>query len=95
MITSKEERTTVAGAHEHTFANPHGYVFRVGCYSAAPGCIGFGQVSTEFPWFAGYAWQVALCSKCTEHIGWRFTSRDHIFLGLIVSKLVERTLRGG
>lgn len=32
--------------------------------------------STEFSWFPGYAWQIALCKRCQIHIGWRFTSTN-------------------
>lgn len=28
----------------------------------------------EFSWFPGYAWSIAYCGRCDEHIGWRFIS---------------------
>jgi len=31
-----------------------------------------GRPTTEFSWFEGYSWQVAVCSECGEHLGWRF-----------------------
>lgn len=31
------------------------------------------NASTEFSWFPGYAWQIANCTVCLAHIGWRFS----------------------
>jgi len=36
-ITRPAERISVQGAHHHTFANPHGIVFEIGCYKYAQG----------------------------------------------------------
>lgn len=42
----------------------------------------------------GYAWQIAVCSKCSSHIGWKFISvgnrnlRPRIFFGLSCKSLV-------
>lgn len=30
-----------------------------------------GGASTEFTWFPGYAWTIALCAACKAHVGWR------------------------
>lgn len=43
--------------------------------------------STEFSWFPGYAWQIAVCNKCSSHIGWKFLAvnrnlRPRTFFGL-------------
>ena len=29
------------------------------------------QQSTEHSWFPGYAWTIALCTRCGAHLGWR------------------------
>ncbi|MCU0693499.1 MAG: cereblon family protein [Polyangiaceae bacterium] len=88
-ITSRDARVEVAGAHRHTFANPNGIVYCIGCFSRAPGCLSVGRLSTEFPWFAGFAWQVAVCGRCSAHLGWGFRSADRGFHGLILDRLVE------
>jgi hypothetical protein len=87
-ITASAERTLVNGAHTHTFANPEGIVFEIGCYREAWGCGYLGPASPEFTWFAGYVWRIAVCSNCLTHLGWRFSSPDgHVFHGLITSRL--------
>jgi hypothetical protein len=87
-ITSSVERISLSGAHRHTFANPHGIVFEIGCFRNAPGCIARGPVTSEFSWFAGYGWRLALCGGCQSHLGWRFQGGESFF-GLILSHLIE------
>lgn len=90
LITAASERIAVAGAHQHTFANPHGIVFEIGCFRNAWGCGTLGSPTNEFTWFAGYFWQVAVCASCLTHIGWLFTSPDTAgFYGLILDRLME------
>ncbi|THB64139.1 MAG: hypothetical protein D6E12_15495 [Desulfovibrio sp.] len=89
-ITRQGNRIAVNGQHQHNFFNPHGLVFEIGCFSAAPGCVIQGAPSFEFTWFPGHAWQVALCSRCLNHLGWQFTGPGGSqFFGLIVGELVE------
>jgi hypothetical protein len=35
-----------------------------------------GPPSTQDSWFPGYAWSIAYCSRCYNHLGWRFTLVD-------------------
>lgn len=90
-VTTERARTERGGSHRHVFANPHGYVFDLALFSAAPGCRCEGPPSTEFPWFAGCSWQVALCRRCDIHLGWRFAplSGGAAFHGLIADRLAE------
>lgn len=49
--------------------------------------------STEFSWFPGYAWQIAVCNKCTTHIGWKFVAvtknlKPKSFFGLSCKSLI-------
>ena len=78
-----------AGRHRHTCVNPAGYVYRIECFRDAPGCIGVGQFSPEWSWFADHLWQVVCCTNCSVHLGWAFQSDDGIFYGLIASRLGE------
>lgn len=88
-VTRQGERIDVEGAHEHRRANPAGYRFHFGCFRAAPGCASQGPGTIEYTWFAGYAWRIALCANCLEHLGWRFERGDDSFYGLILERLAE------
>jgi len=88
-ITTTAARTELNGQHKHVFFNPHGLVYEVCCFRVAPGCAHVGSATAEFTWFPGYAWRVAVCAACHTHLGWRFTSADSAFFGLICDALVE------
>ena len=88
-ITFPNERRTINGGHTHTFANPEGIVFEIACYGDARGCAYIGAASSEFTWFPGYVWRIAVCGYCQVHLGWRFTAADsRFFHGLITSRLL-------
>ena len=88
-VTTLSERIEVSGAHSHSFANPHGYVFEVGCFNSAAGCRPAGPPSNEFTWFAGYNWRLALCGRCLSHLGWFFVSPGSPgFIALVLDRLV-------
>jgi hypothetical protein len=90
-VTTAQARTERGGSHRHVFANPHGLVFDLALFSAAPGCRGEGPASTEFAWFPGCSWQVALCRRCAVHLGWRFAplAGGAAFYGLIADRITE------
>ena len=91
MITGPDEGIWMNGSHRHTFANPVGVVYEIGCFNSAPGCRVVGPASDEFTWFSGYLWRVAICSKCLTHLGWHFLpSGVHGFYGLILDRLIEQ-----
>ena len=86
-ITQKDATIEVNGQHQHTFTNPHGYVYRIGCFSDAPGCVPVSQPTTTFSWFPGYAWQIVVCHQCQHLLGWAFQGKGDHFWGLILSQL--------
>ena len=88
-VTSTDQRITVGERSEYGFANPHGYVYRVGCWATAPGCLLVGERTDEFTWFAGHAWRIAQCGNCRAHLGWHFAGPSD-FYGLIVDRIQER-----
>jgi len=89
-ITSRDQRIEMSGAHEHTFANPHGHVFHIGCFRNAGGAVTLPAMTSEFTWFPGFAWSLSGCSLCGEHLGWRFYSGEEAFFGLILDRLIEK-----
>jgi hypothetical protein len=89
-ITHNAERISVGGSHRHTFANPHGFFFHIGCFRTAPGCLAGRGETSAYSWFTGYAWCVEVCGSCFTHLGWGFRSGTDRFHGLILDKLVEK-----
>ena len=92
-VTTAAQRMALDGGHLHTFVNPHGLVFEIGCFAIAPGARPEGPPSTEFSWFPGHAWQVAVCARCQAHLGWRYLAiaGGGGFYGLIVAMLREES----
>jgi len=94
LLSKFNERVLVNGFHRHTFANPSGLVFEIGCYAQVRGCMPYGSPSNEFAWFANHTWQIILCAKCLSHLGWLFSSTDgRVFFGLIVDRISEEIQR--
>ncbi|HSD25788.1 MAG TPA: cereblon family protein [Vicinamibacteria bacterium] len=89
LVTSRASAVSMNGSHAHTFANPHGFEFRIGCFADAPGCTDAGEESACWTWFPGFTWRVSLCRQCGEHLGWLFGSPDARFFGLILDRLVQ------
>lgn len=87
-ITQANYKISVQGKDEYTFFNPGGILFHIGCFQKAAGCIVQGVPTTEFSWFPGFAWQIAYCSACREHLGWLFLrGMGEYFFGLILVRL--------
>ena len=89
LITRENQRFSKEGKHLHTFFNPAGIVYEIGCFRSASGCLAHGAVSSDFSWFSGYRWQIGVCIACLEHIGWYFRGGNSPFFGLIVNRLKE------
>lgn len=89
-VTSKEERVRVLAKHYHSFPNPEGIVFEIGCFSLAPGCARQGRATEKYSWFPPHAWCFALCRSCKTHLGWFYEAAGKSsFYGLILDRLVE------
>lgn len=88
LITFHDQRLVVDGAFEHTFFNPEGIVFEIGCFQTAGGCIAVGRETGDFTWFAGFNWRICLCAGCHVHLGWKYRSAGgNRFFGLILDRL--------
>jgi hypothetical protein len=91
-ITHARYRIAVLGAHEHRCLNPAGLLFHIGCFALAIGCRTLGPASSEYTWFPGYLWRLALCGACGQHLGWHFRAESgDAFFGLVLDRLRERT----
>jgi len=89
VITRPEERVEMEGSHQHTFANPSGIVYQIGCFQSAKGCAQTGSATDEFSWFKGFSWRIVVCRTCLFHLGWVFASHTRgRFYGLILDRLI-------
>ena len=88
-ITTEGDWLDTGGAREHTFANPHGFCYRIGCFAAARALEPRGGWSDEWSWFPPCAWQVQECARCHDHLGWLFRSPERRFYGLVLDRLVR------
>ncbi len=86
-VTDRNQKIAVNDSHTHTFFNPAGIVFELGCFSKAPGCHRVGELTSQFTWFAGHVWCYALCLGCNNHLGWFFEMGDRSFYGLILANI--------
>lgn len=89
VITYQGNAKQIQGQHVHSFVNPGGYTFTIGCFSRA-WCKIMGLPMQEWSWFNAYTWQYALCPQCQEHLGWfyRCSTDDSSFYGLILDRLI-------
>lgn len=88
IITKTHNRISVEGAHKHTFTNPGGYFFEIGCFREAPGCEQAGEFTDFYSWFDGYTWCYAMCRSCRVHLGWVYRGEDSFF-GLVLDRLLS------
>ena len=90
VVTSKNNRINRDGAHRHTYANPSGQLFEIGCFQIVTGCEYVGALSYEFTWFKGFSWRMVVCEMCLTHLGWFFVSSvGDRFHGLILNRLID------
>lgn len=86
-LCRESDRTVMNGSHVHVFCNPAGSIFEVACFNQAGGCLPEGPFVSEYSWFPGFSWQIALCAGCFGHLGWRFRGLTGQFHGLITSNI--------
>jgi hypothetical protein len=90
LVTSVHDRIEQNGEFRHTFTNPAGLVFSIGCFADAAGCAVVGDPTGDRTWFRGYQWCYALCSGCASHLGWHYEGkRGKTFFGLVLDRLIE------
>ncbi len=90
VVSSPQERISIAGSHEHRFTNPYGFEFHLGCFRKALGCAISGAATAADTWFPGYLWRFATCEQCGAHLGWYFAhAAGDSFYGLILSRIQQ------
>ena len=94
IVTRRDLVTEIRGNTVHTYTNPHGFTYTFCTFMAAPGCIQMGEPTTEHSWFPPFAWQLAHCAGCREHLGWCFRSTvSEMFYALIEDRLIEEQIQ--
>jgi hypothetical protein len=51
-----------------------------------------GEPSSEWSWFPGMRWRLALCGTCDSQLGWHFEGQAPPFWGLILDRLIEEAI---
>ncbi|MDX9834146.1 MAG: cereblon family protein [Desulfobulbus sp.] len=86
VITTPDQAVQIYGRHGRAFFNPAGIAYELRCFRNAPGVSAEGAPTSEFSWFPGCCWQIALCAACRTHLGWLFTGAES-FAALISSRI--------
>ncbi len=87
-ITSDKNRFEINNESEFQFVNPAGLYFDIITFIEAEGCRITGEPIIEYTWFPGHTWQLAVCSRCSTQLGWKYEGR-YSFYGLIKARLVK------
>ncbi|MBT8381745.1 MAG: hypothetical protein KJO59_05255 [Ignavibacteria bacterium] len=87
-ITTDKERFEYNNQTEFQFINPGGFYFDLITFDSADGCREIGEPTLEFTWFKGHSWSFAVCSRCSNHLGWKYVGK-YSFYGLIKSRLIK------
>ncbi|MCK4764169.1 MAG: hypothetical protein KAW12_18360 [Candidatus Aminicenantes bacterium] len=95
VITSTSNKIEINGKFHHTFTNPQGFIYRIGCFGAAHAILNQGTSTSEFTWFSGFSWCYTLCLKCFAHLGWFYRSGEKNFYGLILDHIIEEPRGAG
>lgn len=88
IVSSIKDKAIIEGSFEHTFTNPSNYIFQIGCFKSATGCVSKGYFTDQFTWFKGYSWKYALCGSCSSHLGWIYRDKAKSgFFGLMLDRI--------
>jgi len=93
LITHSDRLLVFGGTSRHLFVNPAGVECDFHTFASCQGAIAFGEPTEEHSWFSGYAWRMAFCRHCGQHLGWFYegvtsSRRPRGFWGLLVSRIV-------
>lgn len=60
------------GGAIRVFPNPSGWLRKIVTVRRADNVVPVGAGTTDFTWFAGYAWTIVVCAGCGAHLGWLY-----------------------
>ena len=92
LITHSDRLLHVTGTIKHFFVNPSGVECNFYTFSTCRGAVALGSGTTLHSWFSGYAWRMAFCGACGQHLGWHYegvseSARPRDFWGMLVPGL--------
>ena len=95
LITHSDRLIHIGGTNRHLFTNPAGVECDFFTFNACQGAMALGQPTKEHTWFAGYAWRMAFCRLCGQHLGWHYEAvlrpvSPLEFWGILSSSLVTK-----
>ncbi|XP_044464519.1 uncharacterized protein LOC123195027 [Mangifera indica] len=78
------------------YVNSGGYVHEIMTLYKTNGLSLEDHAYTEYSWFPGYAWTIARCGACENHMGWLFTAtkkslKPRSFWGIRGSQVADGT----
>jgi hypothetical protein len=95
QVSRSDHLISLGGMNRHVFINPAGVECDFQTFISCPGAVAFGEATDEHTWFTGYAWRMAFCRQCGQHLGWYYqgmsrTRKPSEFWGILVSRVVTR-----
>jgi hypothetical protein len=95
LITHSDRLILIGGTNRHLFVNPAGMECDFYTFQSSPGAIAVGGATEVHTWFSGYAWRMAFCRQCGQHLGWYYeailkSKRPGGFWGIIVSHVISQ-----
>ncbi len=92
LITHSDHLVRLNGRSRHSFMNNAGIESDSQTFDACGGAVAFGDPTRELSWFVGYAWRIAFCRTCGQHLGWHYkglaqSMRPAEFWGILVARI--------
>ena len=99
LISSSDRLLAFNGSNRHLFVNPAGVECDFHTFYSCPGAVALGGATEEHTWFPGYAWHMAFCGTCYQHIGWFYEGisgleRPREFWGVLLVRIMIARMGG-
>lgn len=93
LVTHSDRLLGFNGRNRHLFVNPAGVECDFHTFFSCPGAVALGEGTEEHTWFSGYAWRMAFCRNCFQHLGWFYegvsgTERPREFWGILLVRIM-------
>jgi hypothetical protein len=72
VITHSDALIPLNGAQNHSFTNPAGVRCNFMTFSHCDNVLVHEELFLRHSWFPGYGWRFLVCSRCLQHLGWKY-----------------------